>query len=650
MARVTARHLRRLATWSWMALATWLPTVVCAQEARLEDNPQIMVHRVDRRTLSDKALSVIGLSDSQVGRSFALVAGVENYPGLQDNDKTLPAAGEDLRKLVKYLKEEEFFDEIVLLKDEDVTEANLKYFLQFYFPQRVKKFPNSRFLLAYSGHGFQDQSKEGFLLQSDAVSMKDKVHAIDLSVVRVFVNNVVKNGHQVLVLLNSCYSGAFLERAFGDKELPLEATEPGAHVITAGEANQLTWAIDKYGTGSVFYEKLFAGLNGLADANRDGVVTFDELTLYLKREVALATSGKQIPKAGDISRDGSNGSFFFLNRKKQVDAKSVPEWKGGAASGPAALSTPTKTLASNPSTPPNAPKPIQAELSAAHKDCDVCPEMVAIPAGSFLMGSPWTEEGYWDTEGPQTTVTVAPFQLSAAPVTRGQFAEFVKDTGYQAGSSCTFWETKKKISAYGPGFDWRNPGFEGLEQTDTHPVVCVSWNDAQAYASWLSKRTGQQYRLPTEAEWEYAARAGTTTARYWGDDPESDQACAYANVADRTAKAKVLGSSTVHECDDGYAYTSPVGSFKPNAWGLYDMLGNVWQWTEDCWHGSNKNRPTDGAAWMAGGGGDCGRRGARGGSWINGPGSVRSASRGRGGLDPSSRVSYIGFRVARTLP
>jgi formylglycine-generating enzyme required for sulfatase activity len=121
--------------------------------------------------------------------------------------------------------------------------------------------------------------------------------------------------------------------------------------------------------------------------------------------------------------------------------------------------------------------------------------------------------------------------------------------------------------------NWRNPRFT---QTDNHPVVCVSWNDATAYVKWLSQQTGKQYRLPSEAEWEYAARAGTEISRYWGND--LDDACRYANVADKTAKKKFSGWS-IHNCTDGYVYTAPVGSFKSNAFGLYDTVGNVWEWT-----------------------------------------------------------------------
>ena len=166
----------------------------------------------------------------------------------------------------------------------------------------------------------------------------------------------------------------------------------------------------------------------------------------------------------------------------------------------------------------------------------------------------------------------------------------------------------------------------------------MSWYGAVAYADWLSDKTGETYRLPTEAEWEYAARAGTDTARYWGAD--ADEACRYGNVADQTAKRR-WSDWTIHNCDDGYATTAPVGRFQANEWALYDMLGNVWEWTcsayaED-YDGSETRCQTSGGA----------RRVYRGGSWYSVPRSLRAANRYRN--SPASRYFRLGFRLARTL-
>jgi len=171
----------------------------------------------------------------------------------------------------------------------------------------------------------------------------------------------------------------------------------------------------------------------------------------------------------------------------------------------------------------------------------------------------------------------------------------------------------------------------------------VSWDDAQAYVAWLSAKTGHVYRLPTEAEWEYAARAGTTTARYFSDNPA--EFCRYTNVGDLDYSEQHPGDSGVNRaCRDGYAFTSPVGSFPPNRFGLYDMLGNVLNWTEDCWNANYSGAPADGTACQSG---DCGRRVVRGGSWDADLSVVRSAY--RRGLRTSKRVTSFGFRVARTL-
>jgi len=275
------------------------------------------------------------------------------------------------------------------------------------------------------------------------------------------------------------------------------------------------------------------------------------------------------------------------------------------------------------------------------RDCPACPEMVVIPAGTFRMGSPDDEKGRASDEGPVHLVRIAePFALAAREVTVGEFRAFVEAKGYRTeaekGQGCVTWDGAKW--AYDAKRTWRAPGFG---QGADHPVVCVSWNDARAYLEWLSQEAKRTYRLPSEAEWEYAARAGSTTARYWGEGP--DGACDFANVADETSKRQ-YNWAPIHQCDDGFVNTAPVGSFKANAFGLEDMLGNVWEWTKDCWNDAYRGAPSDGSAWT---GGDCGRRVLRGGSWGGGPDDVRSAS--RGGFGGGDRDDITGFRPARTF-
>ena len=177
-------------------------------------------------------------------------------------------------------------------------------------------------------------------------------------------------------------------------------------------------------------------------------------------------------------------------------------------------------------------------------------------------------------------------------------------------------------------------------------MTCVSWEDATAYVRWLSAETGADYRLPSEAEWEYAARAGTTTPFYWGTSV--NEHCAHGNGADRMTERTFTSQSftwSFSDCSDGAARTVLVGSYNPNVFGLYDMAGNVWEWVEDCWHDNYAGAPDYGTAWTRGG--ECGRRVSRGGSWYNDRVDLRSALRDRS--DAGLRSHLLAFRVSRTL-
>ena len=267
------------------------------------------------------------------------------------------------------------------------------------------------------------------------------------------------------------------------------------------------------------------------------------------------------------------------------------------------------------------------------RDCPACPEMMVVPAGSYMMGSPPDEAGHFGYEDPVHRVTIGQkFAVGVYEVTRGEFARFVRQTNRAMGNTC--WTYEDREWGTRSGRTWRNPGFS---QRDDHSVVCVSWQDAEAYVRWLSRETGERYRLLSESEWEYVARAGTRTSRYWGTS-ESGQ-CRHANGGDASTSFD-WGIS----CNDGYARTSPVGSYTANGFGLYDVLGNVWEWTQDCWNASYRGAPNDGRAWERG---DCGPRVVRGGAWSDIPGSLRSAVRYR--LDAGDRSIVLGFRLARTL-
>lgn len=223
-------------------------------------------------------------------------------------------------------------------------------------------------------------------------------------------------------------------------------------------------------------------------------------------------------------------------------------------------------------------------MPVAHAD-----DMIAIPSGSIQIG------------GDDHHTTIKTFKLAKNPVKRSEFAQFIEATGYDAGNG------------------WRKPRFA---QNDNHPVVNVSWNDAQAYIDWLNKKSGEHYRLPKEIEWEYAARAGTKTAYYWGDD---------------IGKA----NATCNDCGNAWDgdSTSPIGTFPANAWGLFDMSGNVAQWMQDCFVENSANTSRDNAA------GECKSRVIRGGSWSDSPRTLRIDA--RDGNLADFRYMSVGFRLAQ---
>ncbi|HTK94530.1 MAG TPA: formylglycine-generating enzyme family protein [Terriglobales bacterium] len=292
---------------------------------------------------------------------------------------------------------------------------------------------------------------------------------------------------------------------------------------------------------------------------------------------------------------------------------------------------------------------------SAFVDCPACPVMVVIPAGHFTMGSS-AEEKLWagtyggspgavSDEAPQHLVTLPSFALGKFDVTRGEYAAFVRATGHapgDCGHGLGKWDKDPKLS-------WQHPGFT---QTDRDPVVCVTWNDAQEYVRWLSAKTGKSYRLPSESEWEYAARAGASTKFWWGDDDSA--AAAHAWFRDNSGGLAVKGANPLRLYEFPGA-THPVGQKPANAFGLYDIAGNVWQWTEDCYDNTYAGAPADGGAKETPSSdpkandshGKC-LRVDRGGSWMFPAWLLRPATRERNPEDFGDPI--MGFRVARSLP
>lgn len=298
-----------------------------------------------------------------------------------------------------------------------------------------------------------------------------------------------------------------------------------------------------------------------------------------------------------------------------------------------------------------APETQQTSQPAKEKSLDlgdnIALKLALIPSGTFMMGSAEGESNRHKDEVQHEVTISKSFYMGISHVTVNQFAAFVKDSGYKTDAEKEGYSqgieikkgkhTKsKKLN----GVTWRNPTFD---QKGDHPVVQVSWNDAKAFCDWLSKKSGNTVVLPTEAQWEYACRAGTKTAYPWGDNPDDGKG--WANTADQSLKQKLPDNSEI-KCfswDDGFVYTSPAGSFKANAFGLFDMIGNAAHWCQDRYGDYEKGSTTDPTGASAGM-----TRVVRGGSWSNyNPGSCRSATRYR--FAPDWRNERYGFRVVLEL-
>jgi formylglycine-generating enzyme len=394
---------------------------------------------------------------------------------------------------------------------------------------------------------------------------------------------------------------------------------------------------------------------------RDNDALIEKLNAYVKSEARRATQwqaaaqqrASEVPlilpraempprvkaaPAGGAAAEAALAGFTLNVRGRRWNFPAIPRavWIGAAAI--VLLATVIWSIVDRRPTPalsaPVAATPAPTPPGTTIRDCPTCPALTVLPAGRFEQGSAASENNSAFEKPPHWVMIAHPMALSTNAVTVDEFRAFVAATGRDMQGCDTYdgtWRHRAENS-------WENPGFV---QGGSHPVTCTSWNDAKAYAAWLSAKTGQRYRLPSASEWEYAARAGGAAAQPW--DAEGSDACASANVADQSAAQRYPGW-TVFACNDGFIQTSPVGSFKANAFGLNDMLGNVFQWTEDCWNADYKGAPVDGAARSDG---NCAERELRGGSWFSTPSFVRANYRNHFGTD--YRTSSVGIRVARDI-
>jgi formylglycine-generating enzyme required for sulfatase activity len=452
-------------------------------------------------------------------------------------------------------------------------------------------------MIYYSGHGMEVKGIN-YLLPLDASIESETTVPLE-AVSLPTVMDIAAGARQLgMVVLDACRSNPLadtMQRVDGTRgaySRGLQRVEPHGNLLVAYATREGAVAADGDGRNSPYTTAILSALQ------KPGL----EVRLFwglVRDSVLSATQDKQEPAIY-----GSLGAEqIFLN-----SLDSSPSLSAADTTVP-----PTTVQLAAPGAPPT---PDTGKVQA-FRDCPACPEMVAIPAGSFKMGSPASESHRADDEGPQHPVQIrSAFSVSRYPITRAEWKEFVKATGHKDSTNC----------------------LEG--QRDDHPVVCVRWEDAQDYITWLSTQAKQHYRLLSEAEYEYISRANSTTPYGWGDS--SDAQCTYANGADAATQSAHPGWSwPMAPCNDKFPVTSPVGSFPPNAFGLFDTTGNVYSWTQDCWHSNYRGAPVNGSAWEGWG---CDDRVVRGGSWHDVPWWLRAAHRSK---QHSSRDD-VGFRVARS--
>jgi formylglycine-generating enzyme required for sulfatase activity len=507
---------------------------------------------------------------------------------------------------------------------------------------RTQLTPNDRFLFYWSGHGDQIVSEEhkfGFLPLAN--SKRNEFSGM-ISMDDIARWNRYLPAQHALFILDSCLSGLTgTEEKLGVHDSRLEQlAQPAHHLFTAGTAGENVISGDRWG-GSLFTDSLIRGAKGEA-AKFDPVVTLWSLLDYVQQRVALERElvgwrGGLTPQVRVLS--SGPGAFFFAPRGlTPLPSASPRALQEQAVRSEEMIQKEVIRVAQQKLVDEGALAINRGNIQsfrdrpAGGQPCAGCPEFVVVPPGAFIMGS---DDGRSDERPPHKVTIARPFAVAKFPITRGEFAAFVSETGYDAEAGCAVftgsnWTMRSDRS-------WRLPGFD---QDQRHPAVCINWDDANAFVEWLARRSRRHYRLLSEAEWEYATRAGAIARYFFGNN--ADDLCLYGNGADLTAK-QAFPNMEVVNCRDGYIFTAPVGSFKANAWGLHDVHGNVRERVQDCYNDSYSTAPSDGSPWLTG---DCSLRVLRGGSWSSDPMELRSASRDKG-APRTLRYDNYGFRVAR---
>ncbi len=490
--------------------------------------------------------------------------------------------------------------------------------------------PENRLLIYFSGHGHSVGDK-GFLLPIDIPLPEHRQEfrrkALPMTQILAWAKDM--EAKHVLFVFDSCFSGS----VFKSKSMPEDQERyirkatayPVRQFITAGSANEEVPA------KSTFTPAFVAAIKGEGDLNHDGYITGSELGVHLSQLVPQFID--QTPQYGKIREYGlSRGDFVFFSGKTESDrpssasmsdvstriqtpiasdaievmvwqsaekGNSLTEYEAYVKQYPGGLFRSIASARIDNFRNLKVGLPIPSEDNRLYFE----PEMIRLPKGSFLMGS---VDGNENAQ-PVQIVNVSPFEISKYEITFDEFDQF------------TLANALENIEDNGWGRGKR-------------PVINVSWKMAKDYTRWLSDLTGKRYRLPIEAEWEYAARSGSEDHYSFGND--QSLLCEHANIS---FKAKV--------CTDEFKFTAPVGSFNANGWGLHDMHGNVWEWTEDCWHPNYLGAPSNGRAWIRGG--NCDQRVVRGGAWYSEPGQLESSQRNKNRMNGSS--DSTGIRVVRMI-
>jgi formylglycine-generating enzyme required for sulfatase activity len=488
-----------------------------------------------------------------------------------------------------------------------------------------------------SGYALRADGDMWFLPGDADIRLDVDVHqqAIALQAIAIAANRASQLG---LVMLDACRSSPFHDRLQGG---------PQSSTVASSSKPTIRESKSGRGVGRPDAEPKETRSGALiAQACREGSTSPHEHGTSSPFAAAIL---------GLITTEGLEVGQLFRNVREEVlvatNREQEPFTYGSLPSKVIFLRTHGMPLAPVPATRPRASispdRPLQPlslleeaslKVGDSFSECPTCPRMIVIPSGQFLMGSPPTEAARNVDEGPATKVVIPkPLAVGMYEVTLAQYDAFVRATGHRMQPGCRIWDHRINLWDNRTAYTYRTVGFT---QDETHPVVCVDWTDAKAFVAWLRKMTGKAYRLLSEAEWEYAARAGTTTPFSWGSTASLD----LANY-DGTSTYGPNGKKGTWRLK-----TMPVGSFKPNPWGLYDMHGNVWEWVEDCYSREDYKylqpaiRQT-GSAWT----GACEPDGHafRGGSWVDDADYLRSARRVE--ARPGGRYNYLGLRVARTI-